>query len=276
VTGRLVCIAKLLKLLVFMKAPEASRAQKRRRSTSSSPDLSQTAQLGSPVVMPSPGAFPELSQASRFAALSPRTNQLSSPPPQKHTPKGRQIGSPTLREMYSRHEASRQSPKAPQPTSSLGIPVSSVAVWPGPESSGAKLLVNPADASSVDPSLVKHGAELLSEALLSSSPDSVADTKGSAEKAGGSSKGPKPVIAASSKQHPGSQSLPVSSHQAPVVAESSLDGGSSQRPGLQSQRDDKQAVLSQGLKHSKSNRKCRRDSRPVLDGDLIDLTQSDV
>ncbi|KAL0037316.1 hypothetical protein WJX79_001658 [Trebouxia sp. C0005] len=261
------------------KAPEASRAQKCRRSTSSSPDLSQTAQLGSPVVMPSPGAFPELSQASRFAALSPRTNQLSSPPPQKHTPKGRQIGSPTLQEMYSRHEASRQSPKAPQPTPSSDNPVSSVAVFlraAREQLSNAKLVVNPADASSVDPSLVKHGAELLSEALQSSSPDSVADSEGSAEKAGGSSKAPRPVIAASSKQKPGSQSLPGSSHQAPVVAELSLAGGSAQRPGLQSQRDDKQAVLSQGLKHSKSERKHRRDSRPVRDGGLIDLTQSDV
>lgn len=259
---------------MFMKATEASRAQKCRRSTSSSPDLSQTAQLGSPVDMPSPGAFPELSQASRFAALSPRTKQLSSPPPHKHTPKGRQIGSPTLREMYSRHKASRQSPKAPQPTPSLGNPVSSVAVWPG--GSFAKLLVNPADAGSIDASLVKHGAELLSEALQSSSPDSVADSKGSAEKAGGSGKGPKPVIGASSRQKPESQSLPVSSHQAPVVAESSLGGGSAQRPGLQTQRDDKQAVLSQALKHSKFDRKRRRDSRPVPDGDLIDLTQSDV
>ncbi len=224
--------------------------------------------------MPSPGAFPELSQASRFAALSPRTNQLSSPPPHKHTPKGRQIGSPTLREMYSRHEASRQSPKAPQPTPSRGNPVSSVAVWPG--GSLAKLLVNPSDADGIDASLVKHGAELLSEALQSSSPDSVADSKGSAEKAGGSGKGPKSVIGASSRQKPESQSLPVTSHQAPVVAESSLSGGSAQRPGLQSHRDDKQAVLSQALKHSKDDRKPRRDSRPVLDADLIDLTESDV
>ena len=226
--------------------------------------------------MPSPGAFPELSQASRFAALSPRTNQLNSPPSHKHTPKGRQIGSPTLREMYSRHEASRQSPKAPQPTPSLGIPVSSVTVRPGPESSAAKLLVSPADAASVDSSLVKRGAELLSVALLSSSPDSVAGSKGSAENAGGSGMGPKPVIAASSEQHPESQSLPVNSHQAPVIAESSLAGGSAQRPGLQSQRDDKQAVLLQGLRHSKSDRKRRRDSRPMLEGDLIDLTKSDV
>ena len=272
-TGTLACIARTLKPLVFMKAPEASRAQKRRRSTSSSLDLSQTAQLGSPVVMPSPGAFPELSQASRFAALSPRTKQLSSPSPQKHTPKGRQIGSPTLREMYSRHEGSRQSPKAPQPTPSLGIPVSSVAVWPGPESSTAKLLVKSADASSADPSLVKHGAELLLEALQSSSPESLADSKESAENAGGSSKGLKSVISASSRQKPESQSLPVSSHQAPVVAESSSAGGAAERPGLQSQRDDKQAALSQGLKRSKSDRKHRRDSRPVQDGDLIDLTE---
>ncbi|KAL0036516.1 hypothetical protein WJX77_010974 [Trebouxia sp. C0004] len=248
------------------KAPEASRAQKRRCSTSSSPDLSQTAQLGSPVVMPSPGAFPELSQASRFAALSPRTNQLSSPPPQKHTPKGHQIGSPTLQEIYSRHKASHQSPKAPQPTPS------SVAVWPGPESSAAKLLMDPAGASLVDPSLVKHGAELLSEALQSSSPDSVADSKRAGDNADGSSKGPNPAISASSRQKPESQSLPVSSHQAAAVAESSLARGSAQRPGLQNQRDDKQAVPLQGLKRSKSDRKRRRESQPVLDGDLIDLT----
>ena len=152
----------------------------------------------------------------------------------------------------------------------MGNPVSSVAVWPG--GSFAKLLVDPSDAGGIDASLVKHGAGLLSEALQSSSPDSVADSKGSAENAGGSGKGPKAVIGASSRHKPESHALPVSSHQAPVVAESSLGGGSTQRPGPQSQRDDKQAVLSHALKQSKSDRKRRRDSRPVLDGDLIDLT----
>ena len=92
-----------------MQVTEADKMRKRRRTDSPSPglskeadvsfpDVSQQAQLGTPVMAPSPTSFPELLQATKFAELSPRASKPISASIQKQSRVGLHVAACLLLE----------------------------------------------------------------------------------------------------------------------------------------------------------------------------------
>ena len=155
------------------------------------------------------------------------------------------------------------------------------AVLTGPNP--AKLPENIAELSAADPSLVKYGAELLSHALQSSSPESAAESERSATRAGrsGNEKMQQASSTAVDRQKGESRSGQVNPDQVSVeqpamttpsenvVDELTTAAGTAEEPVARSGQSQ------QSLRHSRSEKKHGRKSRSASSvADLIDLTDA--